>query len=69
MKKLGVITIYVPLELGMTEEVRVANRRALQEDLAEMETTELGHAFHIMVIEDPTRDKVEVSVNFNPFTA
>lgn len=67
MKKLGIITIYVPIELGSSEAVQAKNRQILEDDLTQLRTSELNNSFHIIIIHDSCRDQVEMDVFFNPY--
>jgi hypothetical protein len=58
-----VIVFYVPLILGETTTVE-AERAKIKDLLHDLKQTDLGNNFHIIIIEDLARSKVETEVFF-----
>jgi len=61
----SVIVFYMPTILGSTEYVQ-EQREKLNNHLHLLKDTDLGQNFHIIIVQDPDRKKIEVEVFFKP---
>jgi hypothetical protein len=62
----SVIVFYIPLPIGATMAVQKTRKDAITNSIENLKDTDLYSNFHIVVVEDPARDKVETEVFFNP---
>lgn len=61
----SVIIFYIPYIMGETDAVK-AERDEIDNRLHELRRTNLGQNFHIVIVEDPDRTKIEAEVFFKP---
>ena len=63
----NVIVFYIPELNGMADAYYKKNNKTLNKNLQEMKKTDIFNEFHIVTIQDPAREKVEVEIFFNPY--
>lgn len=66
MKK-GIIVIYYPMSFGATEAYIAKAKKAIKKNLKNISKSELYNNFHLLVVEDPDREKVKVKVLSYPY--
>lgn len=62
----SLIVIYVPVKLGATKTEKDVREEIIKGFKASL-STEMQNTYDFLYMEDPSRDKVEVEVFFNPF--